>query len=127
VFVNEAIQLGKTPGSALLDALAVAKMLGVSISWVRRHISELPYIRVGRLLRFDSILLSRQLQAKIQDGKSLKPERANMLSRYQRGYVYQRGSKTKVWYGMFREDINTPDGQMERRQRQVRLGTLWLC
>ena len=46
-----------------------------------------------------------------------------MLSRYQRGYVYLTGRKVKVWYGMFREDIQTPEGQVERRQRNVRLGT----
>jgi len=47
-----------------------------------------------------------------------------MPSRYQRGYVYQSGSKRKVWYGMFREDIRTPDGQIERRQRKIRLGSM---
>jgi integrase len=46
-----------------------------------------------------------------------------MLSRYQRGYVYLTGRKVKVWYGMFREDLHTPEGQVRRRQRNVRLGT----
>jgi integrase len=45
-----------------------------------------------------------------------------MLFRYQRGYVYLTGKKVKVWYGMFREDIRTPEGQVRRRQRHVRLG-----
>lgn len=44
------------------------------------------------------------------------------LNRYQRGSVFQRGSK-KVWYGKFREDVRTPDG-IRREQRLVRLGTL---
>ena len=108
--------------NALLDVRAVAHLVGVSASWVRRHISELPCVRVGRLVRFDSVLLFRQLQEKIQSGKSLKPERTHMLSRYQRGYVYQVGTKLRVWYGMFREDVRKPDGQIERRQRNVRLG-----
>jgi integrase len=47
-----------------------------------------------------------------------------MLSRYQRGYVYQAGRKVKVWYGMFREDVPLPDGGVVRRQRNLRLGTL---
>ncbi len=46
-----------------------------------------------------------------------------MLFRYQRGYVYLTGKKVKVWYGMFREDVRTPEGQVRRRQRHVRLGT----
>ncbi len=46
-----------------------------------------------------------------------------MLSRYQRGYVFLTGRKVKVWYGMFREDLHTSEGQVKRRQRNVRLGT----
>jgi len=47
------------------------------------------------------------------------------LQRYQRGYVYKRsGKKQKVWYGMWREDMHTPDGESGRRQKNVRLGTL---
>ncbi len=30
----------------------------------------------------------------------------------------------KVWYGMYREDVRTADGQLERRQHNIRLGTL---
>jgi integrase len=45
-----------------------------------------------------------------------------MLSRYQRGSVRLLG-KNKVWYGTYREDVRTPDGKIERRQRQIRLGT----
>ena len=47
-----------------------------------------------------------------------------MLSRYQRGYVYQTGSKVKTWYGRFREDVPQADGQIVRRSRNVRLGTV---
>jgi integrase len=116
----------RTPDGAnsLMDVQAVADLIGVSASWVRRHISELPCVRLGRLIRFDSILLFRQLGEKIRIGKSLKPERINMLFRYQRGHVFQLGKHLKVWYGMFREDIRKPDGQIERQQRKVRLGTL---
>jgi Phage integrase, N-terminal SAM-like domain len=34
------------------------------------------------------------------------------------------GKKIKVWYGMYREDAQKPDGGIERRQRNVRLGSL---
>lgn len=107
--------------SVNLTTSQVAEYLGVSESWVRRHIAELPAIRVGRLIRFNSLLLSKQLQGTISNGKSLKLERANMVpNSYQRGYVFTRG-KSKVWYGMFREDVRMAEG-MERRQRMVRLG-----
>ena len=46
-----------------------------------------------------------------------------MLSRYQRGFVHQRG-KSKVWYGFYREDVRTPDGKTKRYPRQIRLGTV---
>jgi excisionase family DNA binding protein len=102
----------------------VAESLGVSESWVRRHIAELPAVRVGRLVRFDASLLSERINGRMSSGKSLKPERASMPSRYQRGFVLLRGSTQKVWYGMFREDVRNPDGQIERRLRKIRLGTL---
>jgi Phage integrase, N-terminal SAM-like domain len=76
---------------------------------------------VGRFIRFDAELLSEQLRARIEIGKSLKPERTDMFFRYQGGFV---GSKARVWYGVSREDVRNPDGQMERRQRNIRLGTL---
>lgn len=110
--------------NSLLSVRAAADLLGVSTSWVRRHAPELPCARVGRLIRFDALLLSEQLRARIESGKSLKPERTPMLSRYQRGYLYQTGKKLKVWYGMYGKDVRKPDGQIERRQRHIRLGTL---
>lgn len=100
----------------LINVEQAASLLGVSVKWVRRHIAELPVIRMGRLIRLNADALSQLVEQ-----NSLKPERSPMISRYQRGFVYQRGRK-KVWYGIFREDIRTSTG-MERRQLQVRLGT----
>jgi hypothetical protein len=110
--------------------------LHVSESWVRRHIAELPAVRAGRLVRFDSLLLNQQFKGKslsetsgirfsasTSAGRSLKPGRS-VMPRYQRGSVYQAGRKQKVWYGMFREDLQKPDGRVERRQRNIRLGIL---
>jgi len=102
----------------------VAQRLGVSESWVRRHISELPVVRVGRLVRFDAALLSERIHGRMSSGKSLRPERASMPSRFQRGFVFLQGKKLKVWYGMFREDVRNPDGGLERRLRKIRLGTV---
>jgi len=110
-------------GTELLTAPEVAQRLGVSESWVRRHASELPIVPVGRLIRFDGSLISERFNGTLSAGKSLKPERAIMPSRFQRGYVFQKGKKLKTWYGVYREDVRTPAG-ITRVQRKVRLGTL---
>ena len=107
----------------LLTVSEVAQRLGVSESWVRRHISELPAVRVGRLVRFDAALLSETIDGRMSSGKSLRPERAPMPSRFQRGFVFLKGKKLKAWYGIYREDVRTPAG-IARVQRKVRLGTL---
>lgn len=110
--------------SRLADVRQTAQILGVSESWVRRHAAELPRVTVGRLIRFDSQLLSEKFKSTMPHGNSLKPERNNMHSRYQRGSVIARGKKGhKVWYGKFREDISTLAG-MTRKQRFIRLGTI---
>jgi len=46
------------------------------------------------------------------------------LRRYQRGYIYKAGKTTKSWYGMWREDVQKPDGTVVRKQHNVRLGPL---
>lgn len=43
-------------------------------------------------------------------------------NRYQRGSVVLRG-KLKRWYGIFREDVRVR-GKIQRKQRQIKLGTL---
>jgi len=111
------------PNKALLSVTEAAQILSVSESWIRRHSAELPLVRVGGLIRFDSILLAEKFRGRMQIGNSLKPERHKM-NRYQRGCVVLRGKKgQKVWYGKFREDVLTATG-MHRKQRLVRLGTI---
>jgi integrase len=108
----------------LLSVSETATFLGVSETWVRRHQHELPIVRTGRLVRFDYVLLRRQFHGKKSSGNRLKTGGNLSLRRYQRGYVYKTGKKEKVWYGMWREDARTPEGEIVRRQRNVRLGTL---
>lgn len=110
----------KTP---LWGVTETAKYLGVSPCWVYRHKSELPIVRVGGRIRFDSVLLSEKFSGRICDGKSLKPERGVMPFRYQDGSVRMRGKK-KVWYGTYRVDERNADGEIVRRQKSIRLGTL---
>ena len=109
---------------SLISVAEAAAFLGVSETWVRRHQHELPIVRTGRLVRFDYVLLRRQFHGKKSSGNRLKTGGNLSLRRYQRGYVYKTGKKQKVWYGMWREDAPTPEGQVVRRQRNVRLGTL---
>ncbi len=108
----------------LLNVYQAAQALSVSESWIRRHVTELPVVRVGRNVRFDNDLISTKFHATMHGGKSLMPERKQMLSRYQQGSVNLKGKRIKMWYGTYREDVRTPDGQMTRRQRIVRLGSL---
>ena len=101
---------------SLWDVKQAAEYLGVSESWVRRHIFEIPHRRQGRLIRFDP----DELKCRVDTRKSLEPTRRLMPSnRYQRGGVYQRGKREKVWYGTYR--IDTSEG---RRPINIRLGTL---
>jgi integrase len=111
---------------SLISVRDAAAFLGVSESWVRRHQHELPIVRTGRLVRFDSVLLRQKFHGKQSSGNRLKTGgKVNLqLRRYQRGYVYKTGKKQKVWYGMWRDDVRTPEGKTVRRQRNVRLGTL---
>jgi len=99
-----------------------AALMGVSSSWVRRHLSELPLVRLGRLIRFDKILLLEVINSRVSAGTRWKPERKLMI-RHQLGEVILKGKKVKTWYGRFRQDIQTPFGVV-RKQRRVRLGTL---
>jgi integrase len=103
----------------LLTVAQTAAHLQVSVSWVRRHLCDLPAIRCGRLLRFDSDGL------KLADGKSLRSERVTtvMPRRYQQGSIVWRDTKRgKVCYGVYRVDVQTTTG-IKREQKKVRLGT----
>jgi integrase len=76
-------------------------------------------------VRFDSLLLTEKFSGTMPSGKLLESERTRpVLSRYQRGYVYQTGKKMKVWYARFREDLRTPEGNTNRHHRNVCLGTV---
>jgi integrase len=100
-----------------------AEYLKVSESWVRRHLTELPAVRLGRSIRFNSALLERRLQDRLSRGKPLESERAYMPYRFQRGWVKLFRRKQAVWYGGYRED-RVIEGKMERVRRKIRLGTL---
>jgi hypothetical protein len=99
----------------LLSVQETAVFLNVSVSWVRRHLSELPVVPMpgARMIRVDS----EKLQSRMDSRKSLEPKEPIMVNRYQRGGIYLRG-KEKMYYGTFR--IDTPEG---RRSVNIPLGT----
>jgi len=109
----------------LLSVRDAAKLLNVSECWIRRHKSGLPVVRIGGLIRFDAALLRRDLACRIPAEKPLKLRGAAMshqIRRWQQGSVYKTGKRTKMWYGMWREEFSDGDGKVKRRQRNVKLG-----
>ena len=78
----------------LLDVRQTAALLNVSDSWVRRHLAQLPFVRIGRLVRFDSVLLKNQYSGNVSvSGKSLGKASMVLQRRYHSGSVYKRGKK----------------------------------
>jgi len=97
----------------------------VSTSWIRRHAAELPHLRLGRLVRFDSQLLTAKFRIQFTAGKPLpEPERnviSPMKARWQQGSVYRSNG---MWYGRYRADERDADGNLRRRCVRVRLGAI---
>jgi len=113
--------------TGLLTGKQAAALLGVSECWVRRHKSELPFLRIGSLIRFDEALLKRDLACRILREKPLKlrgERMSHQIRRWQQGSVYKTGKRTKMWYGMWREEFSDPDGNIKRRQRNIKLGPI---
>ncbi|KJS60671.1 helix-turn-helix domain-containing protein [Streptomyces rubellomurinus] len=55
--------------SPLLDYAGLAEVLGITESWLRRHIRELPHEKYGRAVRF-----SAENVAEIRNIYSVQPE-----------------------------------------------------
>jgi excisionase family DNA binding protein len=111
----------------MLTVTDAALLLNVSKDWIYRHRRELPHARVGKNIRFDSLLLLRHFQSKypVRTGSRLEPKGVTMgLKRYQRGYVKKLGKKQKVWYGGWRKDVPLADGGFTRQQVKRRIGTV---
>jgi len=107
----------------LITVREAAEFLGVSESWVWRHIAELPAVRVGRLVKLDRSSLHRQFAVKSQLGNRMEQKgdtcmfHAALKTRYQSGRVYKKGKKVVKWYGQFREDQINADGKLVRVQK----------
>ena len=53
--------------------------------------------------------------------RATRGKERRVARRYQRGCVFKRGKKEKVWIGRWREDIVSPDGSSNRIQHSVML------
>ena len=63
--INESADRGCEPEARLLDARAVAQLLGVSKSWVDHHLAELPRpIRIGSRARWRQVDIERWLRTR---------------------------------------------------------------
>ena len=104
---------------SLWDIKQAAVYFDVSESWIRRHLSDLPHSRHGRLIRFDPEGLKRTVVGR----KSLEPTKESIVvNRFQRGMVYLRGKK-KMWYGRFRLETLNAKGEREIWNRPLGLKT----
>jgi integrase len=116
--------------SSLIAVREASQYLGVSECWIRRHLSELPVVRIGRMVRIEKTSLLRKFHVKLHPGNRIeqKGKDASMFratkTRYQSGRVYKKGKRVVKWYGQFREDHINADGKLVRVQKNVCLGTV---
>jgi integrase/predicted DNA-binding transcriptional regulator AlpA len=124
----------------LLKVGDLCRQFSVSRDWIYKRIGAnaldpLPYIRLGRAVRFDSQQVQQYLEARNKscNGGSLSTtdgiapangRRKNAMARkrFQRGHVRLRKTNNPYWEGFFREDIRLNDGRVVRRQRAINLG-----
>jgi hypothetical protein len=70
-------QVASGPGSQLIDAAAVALMLGVTRGWVYEHATELGAVRLGSgtrpRLRFDPLRVGLALEEGLASGPRRRP------------------------------------------------------
>src|SRR5437016_11837533 len=123
----------------LLTIGDLCRTFGVSSDWVYRRtrsdaLDPSPFLRIGRLLRFEVEQVRDYLRSRsrnpISDNVSLTGgvARANegrkrlmARKRFQSGYIRVRGSTTRAGKG---EDILLPDGRIVRKRRGRYLGSL---
>ena len=124
----------------LLTVKELCAKVRVSKDWVYKRTREgaidpLPFIRLGRSLRFDQEKIEEYIheRQKVDAGGILSATdgivRVNgrryqsmTRKRFQKGHVRLRGGKNPYWEGHYREDILLPDGQVVRKQRTANLG-----
>ena len=67
----------------------------------------------------------RTIAGEANTGNPLKGSSERMArKRYQRGQLFQKGKREKVWVARWREDVIRPDGSRYRLRRSETLGTL---
>src|SRR5207248_5820917 len=65
------------------------------------------------------------VSAEANTGNPLKGDFERMArKRYQRGQLFQKGKRQKVWVARWREDVIRTDGRRDRLRRSEKLGTV---
>src|SRR5260370_24922417 len=64
----------------------------------------------------------RATQHQAKAWRATRGKESRVARRYQRGCVFKRGKREKVWICRWREDIVNPDGKPERIPHSVLLG-----
>src|ERR1700730_9592929 len=82
------------------------------------RVDERPNSRCSPL--FHSTMRATLIPAKAW--RAARGKERRVARRYQRGCVFKRGKKEKVWIGRWREDIVNPDGSSDRIQHSMMLG-----
>ena len=126
----------------LLTIGDLCRTFGVSSDWVYRRtrsdaLDPFPFLRIGRLLRFEVEQVRDYLKSRsrnpISDNVALTGgvARANegrkrlmARKRFQSGYIRVRGKHSPSWEGFYREDILLPDGRIVRKRRRRCLASL---
>ena len=54
----------------LLDVAAVAEIFGVRPQWVYEHLDELPHVRVGRYVRFETAAIREYVDRQRREPES---------------------------------------------------------
>jgi hypothetical protein len=118
----------------LLNLNEVAAQLGVSRAWARDHCTRrdprIPVIRLGEkraLLRVRQTDLAQFIIEHLispEEGGCIVStfRRTRMRLRHQDGWVEERGTKSKRWYGHYYRYLTTPEGKEIRRHIGVMLG-----
>src|SRR5258708_9849100 len=128
------------PPTDLLSVNDLSTQFGVSHDWVYKRVSAnakelLPFLRIGRLIRFRREDMRSYLEVH-QKGKTSgsllatdgivrangRRKRSMARKRFQKGHVRIRNASNRYWEGFYWEDLRLSDNRVVRKQRAINLG-----
>jgi integrase len=128
------------PSADLASVTDLCRQFGVSHDWVYKRVAAkaeepLPFLRLGRLIRFRSEEVRSYLEVH-QRGKTNgsllategiaradgRRKRSMARKRFQKGHVRLRNTSNPYWEGFYWEDLRLSDNRVVRKQRAINLG-----